>query len=67
MDFNPEQEGINAAHKMMRISRIHLDIGNIPAAIEDCSDYNIFTSASLASHLLRATRPSAPTAGRSSP
>ena len=45
MDSNPEQEGINAAHKMMRISRIHLDIGNIPAAIEDCSDYNIFTSA----------------------
>ena len=45
MDSNPEQESINAAHKMMRISRIHLDIGNIPAAIEDCSDYNIFTSA----------------------
>ena len=64
MDSNPEQEGINAAHKMMRISRIHLNIGNIPAAIEDCSDYNIFTSAS---HLLRVTRPYAPTAGRSSP
>ena len=24
MDSNPDQEGINAAHKMMRISRIHL-------------------------------------------